>query len=269
MTVDTTFPLNGSVARSTSGESVLERVVRILEAFTPDRPALGVSEVARRARLPLATASRLVADLVAHGLLVRDADRRVRVGTRLWELGLRASPTLSLREAAMPEMERLHASVGHHTQLGVLDGEEVLFVERLSADGAVVNYTRIAARLPLHASSSGLVLLAYGSDVLQERVLGGPLERFTASTVADARGLRGLLADVRRQGFVVCRGFLHPGATGLAVPLRTTDRQVVAAVSVIVPNDDGARGHLPALTAAARRIERRLADDQARRPEAG
>jgi DNA-binding IclR family transcriptional regulator len=247
------------VARSSSGESVLERVVRILEAFTPDRPALGVSEVARRAGLPVATASRLVAELVEQGLLAREDDRRVRIGTRLWELGLRASPTLSLRETAMPVMEQLHSTVGHHTQLGVLDGEEVLFVERLSAEHAVINYTRVAARLPLHASSSGLVLLAYGSNVLQERVLAGPRPRYTPATITDPGRLRVLLAEIRKQGFVLCPGYLHPDATGIAVPLRTADGGVVAAVSLVVPNDDAARGHLAALTAAARRIERRLA----------
>ena len=69
------------------GESVLSRAVRIFEAFTPDEPALTVSEISRRTGLHLATASRLVAELVSHGFLARDADRRVRIGVRLWELG--------------------------------------------------------------------------------------------------------------------------------------------------------------------------------------
>ena len=172
-----------TMARSSSGESVLERTVRIFEAFAPGDTALQVSEIARRAGLPLATASRLGAELVQRGLLARDADRRVRIGVRMWELALRASPTLSLREAAMPFLEDLHAVVGHHAQLGVLDGAEVLFVERLSAPGAVINYTRIAGRLPLHASSSGLVLLAHAPHELQEQLLAGPLVRYTATTI--------------------------------------------------------------------------------------
>jgi DNA-binding IclR family transcriptional regulator len=252
------------VARSGSGESVLERVVRILEAFTPRYPVLTVGEVARRADLPVATASRLIAELVGHGLLSRDEDRRVRVGTRLWELGSRASPTSSLRELAMPVLEDLLRVVGHHAQLGVLDGEEVLFVERLSAEHAVINYTRIAARLPLHASSSGLVLLAYGSEVLQERILAGTLARFTPMTITDPGELRRRLADVRRQGFVLCPGFLHVDATGIAVPVRDETGHVAAAVSVIVPNDEHARGYVPVLTAGARQIERRLTQDHPR-----
>ena len=133
---------------------MLSRVVRIFETFESDAPALRVSDIARRAGLHVATASRLIDELVGHGWLRRDSDRKIRIGVRLWELASRASTTLGLREAAMPFMEDLHAVVGHHTQLGVLEDREVLFIERLSAPGAVINITRVAGRLPLHVSSS-------------------------------------------------------------------------------------------------------------------
>lgn len=86
------------MARWSTGESVLSRAVRIFEAFTADQTALSVSEIARRARLHQATASRLIAQLETHGLLARQADRRIRVGVRMWELALPASPALTLRE---------------------------------------------------------------------------------------------------------------------------------------------------------------------------
>lgn len=240
-------------------DPVLTRVVRILEAFTPDEPALTVSEIARRSGLHVATASRLVAALVGHGLLTRSPEGRVAVGVRLWELALRASPTLGLREAAMPVLQDLHAVVGHHVQLGVLDGQEVLFVERLSAPGAVVNFTRIAGRLRPHASSSGVVLLAFGPRELQERLLSGPLEALTPHTITDPDALRALLADVRRTGSVVLPGHIHQEAAGVAVPVRNRHGAVVAAVSVIVPNDGRAHERVPLLQAAALGIVRALA----------
>ncbi|GAA4327110.1 IclR family transcriptional regulator [Klenkia terrae] len=240
------------------GESVVGRAVRVVDAFRPGETTLGVSEIARRAGLHVATASRLVAELVELGLLRRDTDRKVGLGLRLWELGSRASPALSLREAAMPPMEDLHAVVGQHTQLGVLDGEEVLFLERLSAPGAVVNYTRIAGRLPLHASSSGLVLLAHAGAELQERTLAGPLRTFTPATIGTPAELRAALDHVRREGVAFCPGFIHPDACGIAVPVRAPSGAVVAALAVIVPNDGDARAQIPALRTAARGIGRRL-----------
>ncbi|MDT7725437.1 MAG: hypothetical protein QOI21_2013 [Actinomycetota bacterium] len=244
------------VAKSSNGESVLSRVVRILETFESDAPALRVSEIAQRAGLHVATASRLVDELVRHGWLHRDTDRRIRIGVRIWELASRASPTLSLREAAMPFMEDLHAVVGHHTQLGVLEGKEVLFVERLSAPGAVINITRVAGRLPLHVSSSGLVLLAHAPVELQEDVLAGPLKSYRSRTVSDPAGLRRMLADIRRNGYAFCPGFIDEETAGIAVPLYGPAGQVVAALAVIVPNDRNARMQIPALQAAARGVSR-------------
>ena len=251
--------------RVATGESVLSRAVRIFEAFGAAQPDLTVTEIARRSGLHVATASRLVAELVEHGLLARRPDGRVRIGVRLWELAQRASPTLSLREAAMPFLEDLHAVVGHHVQVGVLDGDEVLFLERLSAPGAVINYTRIAGRLPLHASSSGLVLTAFGPRELQERVLAGPSKRYTAETLTDAGRLRAALAAIRRDGHVITPGHIHPDATGTAVPVRDAGGEVVAALSAIVPNDGQAFTVVPVLKAAARGIERALAPDQRER----
>lgn len=247
------------MARSASGESVLERVVRILDAFGPDSPALQVSQIASRAQLPLSTTSRLVEELVRHGLLRRDGQRRVRVGVRLWELGQRASPTLGLREAALPFMEDLHAVIGHHIQLGVLQNEQVLFVERLSAPRSVINITRIAGRMSLHASSSGLVLLAHASHSLREHVLTEPMERFTEATITTEPVLRRELARIRKEGYAFCPGYIHPDAASIAAPLRDGADRVVAALSVVVPNDDHARSHIPALLAAARGVQRRVA----------
>jgi DNA-binding IclR family transcriptional regulator len=244
--------------RVPTGVSVLSRAVRIIEAFTSTQRQLTVTQISHRTGLHIATTSRLVAELVGHGLLARLPDGRVEIGVRLWELGQRASPTLSLREAAMPLLQDLHDVVGHHVQLGVVDGDEVLFLERLSAPGAVINYTRIAGRLPLHASSSGLVLLAAGSAQWQEHVLAGPLERLTDATVTDPQRLRALLAAVRHDGHVITNGHIHPDATGVAVPVRDGTGGVVAALSAIVPNDGRAFTLVPALTAAARGITRRL-----------
>ena len=246
------------MARTATGESSLARAVRVLETFGPDQPELGVTEIARRTGLHVATASRIVGQLADHGLLTRTADRRVRIGMRMWELASRASPTRTLRDAAMPFLEDLHAVVGHHVQLAVLDGDEVLFLERLTARDAVVNFSQVAGRLPLHISSSGHVLLAYGPPEVRDRVLVRPMERYTPATITTPDRLRVALGQVRRQGYALLAGHVHENATGIAVPVRDALGEVVAALSVIVPNDERAVAAVPALLAAARGIGRSL-----------
>ena len=243
------------MARVPTGESVVSRGIRVIEAFGVDDASLTVSDIARRSGLHIATASRLIEEFVSLGWLERDG-RRVRIGVRLWEVASRASPTLSLREAAMPFMEDIHAVVGHHTQLAVLEGDEVLFVERLSAPGGAVNYSRIAGRLPLYQSSSGLVLLANGPVELQERIIREPMTGYTPASLRTGRQLRAELADVRRRDYAFCPGWIYPETTGIAAPIRDSRNLVVAAVALVVPNDAAARTLVPALQAAARGISR-------------
>src|SRR3954470_14247023 len=163
------------MANSRSGDTMAERIVRVLSSFDSTRVAQTPSDIARRAGLPRSTAHRLVGELVAQGLLERDDDGAVRIGMRLWELTTRGSHALRLRQLALPFMEEVQAAVREHTQLGVLEHDEVLFLERLSARDAGANITRVAGRLPLHASSSGLVLLAHAPADRQEAYLSRPL----------------------------------------------------------------------------------------------
>ena len=248
------------MARSAAGESVLTRAMRILRLFTASSPALTVSEIARRADLPVTTAHRLVTELVELGALDRADGGRVRMGYQLWELVSRSSRAQDLRQVAMPFMEDLQAVVRQHTQIGVLEGTDVLYLERLSARrGGITNVAKIAGRLPIHATSVGLVLLAFSPRELQEDVLSRPLQRFTERTILDPGELRRLLAQVRREGFVVAREMITEGATGLAAPVRNDRGEVVAALSIVIPaTDPNPRAQAPALVAAARGISRAL-----------
>ncbi|MFD7130848.1 IclR family transcriptional regulator [Streptomyces sp. NPDC059894] len=247
------------MARSNAGESVLSRAMRVLRLFTAGSPTLTVSEIARRADLPVATAHRIVGELVELGALDRAEGKHVRMGYQLWELASRSSRVLDLREVAMPFMEDLQTVVRQHTQIGVLEGTDVLYLERLSARGAVQNITRIAGRLPIHATSAGLVLLAHSPLELQEEVLARPLRGYTARTVTDPARLRSLLAQVRREGFVVAAQMISQAGTGVAAPVQGPAGEVVAALSIVIPAaDPHPRTLVPALLAAARGISRAM-----------
>lgn len=245
------------MANSRSGDSMTARIVRVLDTFTDERTLQTASEIARRASLPTATGHRIVGDLVAAGLLERTDDQRVRLGMRLWELALRGSSALRLRQAALPHMEQVQSVIREHTQLAVLEHAEALFLERLSHPYAGANITRIAGRLPVHASSSGLVLLAHADPEVREQVLAAPLRAVSRETVTDAASLRALLASVRRRGYVVAPGSIEAVSTGVAVPVREHG-EVIAALSVVLPREAEVQPAITALLAAAAGVERSL-----------
>ena len=239
--------------------TVTQRVLGLLAAFDADHPRLALTELARRAGLPLSTAHRLVGELTGWGALERADDGRYRIGLRLWEIGALAPRSVGLREAALPFLTDLQEVTGENVQLAVLDGTEVVYVERLSGRRAVNVITRVGGRLPLHATGVGLVLLAHAPPELQERVLAAPLRRYTEHTITTPAQLRRVLADVRRSGVAVSDRQIELVALSVAAPVRAPGGEVVAALSVVVPAaGSDPRAYVPVVRAAARGVSRVL-----------
>ncbi|HWM57053.1 MAG TPA: IclR family transcriptional regulator [Pseudonocardia sp.] len=240
-------------------DSVTARVLAVLAVFSAERPELNLTEISRRARLPLTTTHRIVAELAAWGALERNDEGRYRVGLRLWEVGVLAPRGRDLRELAMPFLEDVYEVTRQNVQLAVLDGTEALYLERLSGRGAVNVVTRVGSRLPLHATGVGLVLLAHADPELQEQVLAAPLKRFTAKTLASAGEVRRALAETRRAGVAISDGQIELIALSIAAPVWGPRGTVVAALSVVVPAaTSDARAYVPLVRAAARGISRAL-----------
>jgi DNA-binding IclR family transcriptional regulator len=257
--------------RREPGVSVTARVLRVFEAFSAAQPRLTLSDLSRRARLPLSTAHRLVEDLVRWGALERDDEHRYRIGLRLWEVGALAPRGLGLREQAMPFLEDLYEATHQVVQLAVRDGVEALYVERISGRAAVGVISRVGGRLPLHATGVGLVLLAFAPHEVQERVLAAPLRGFTERTVTSPRELRRMLATVRRTGVAVSDGQIELKALSVAAPIHDRAEEVVAALSIVVPSTEASAPYVPAVRAAARGVSRVLGSTLAGLPtgEAG
>ncbi|GAA3315586.1 IclR family transcriptional regulator [Arthrobacter ramosus] len=247
------------MANSPTGESVISRVVRLLSAFDRDLPSMTLSGLARRADLPLTTTRRLLEDLVLHGLIERLPDGDLRPGMRMWELAARASRALNLQELALPFMEDVQATVHQHTTLAVLNQGAVLYVERLSSPDSKLNAAHIAQRMPIHAASSGLVLLAYSPPAFQDKVLSAPLAKVTPETITDPLLIRKHLAEIRQRGYVALPGIGVTEWTGIAVPVFGANNEIAAALNAIVPRDEADIPYtVPALLTAAHGISRAL-----------
>jgi len=241
------------------------RAFAVLEAFTPERPSLALSEVARRAALPLTTTHRLLAELCAAGALERDGDGTYRIGLRLWEIASLAPRGVPLREAALPFLEDLYEVTHENAQLGVREGHDVVYIERIAGRRAVGVLTRVGGRFPLHASGIGLVLLAHAPESVQRGVLEGPLRRFTDHTITDPARLRRVLAEVLRDGVAVSDRQVTDDALSVAAPITDARGEVIAALSVVAAASGAVAERLaPAVRAAALGTSRALS---ARRPE--
>lgn len=245
--------------------SAAERLLAVLASFDLGAPALTLTQISRRAGLPLSTAHRIVGSLTRWGALERGDGGRYHVGLRLWEVAALAPRGVGLRECAMPFLEDLYEATHENVQLAVRDGRDVVYIERISGRSAVGVRSRVGARWPLHATGVGLVLLAHSSAAVQDEVCARPLEVFTRFTVRDPAQLRRMLAEVHRTGCAVSDRQITDDAVSVAAAVRDAGGDVVAAVSVVVPAEHPHHTLVPVVRVAARGISRTLGW----RPEAG
>ncbi|WP_156761583.1 IclR family transcriptional regulator [Microbacterium karelineae] len=242
-----------------------QRVLAILDVFDQEHLVLTLSEISRRSGLTLSTTHRLVGELRSWGALDRSDDGRYAIGMRVLELGSLEPKGLRLRTAALPYLGDLHAALATDVNLSVRDGTDVIYVESLRSRHGAPVLTRLGGRWPLHATATGQILLAHAEPELQERVLHGPLKRYTAKTCVDPDALRRTLADVRRSGFTIVDESITAGAVAIAVPVRGAGDRVVSAVGATIRRGScPPESVLPALSTTARAISRALGSPSAR-----
>jgi DNA-binding IclR family transcriptional regulator len=238
--------------------SVTSRALDLLGAFDAEHRSLTLSDLARRAGMPLATAHRLVGELRRWGALARRPDGEYVIGRRIWDLGLLAPVRADLHQAASPFLHDLYGATLATVHLAVRDGTEALYVDRVSGNHSAPLRSRVGSRLPLHATGVGKVLLAHAPEEVLRAVLGR-LTRITPYTVTQPGRLLEQLRRVRADGYATTGEEMSLGACSVAVPVKGRDAEVVAALGVVVADLRRQEVALvSALQVAARGITRTL-----------
>ncbi|UMP06889.1 IclR family transcriptional regulator [Amycolatopsis sp. EV170708-02-1] len=245
-----------------TGRTVAGRVFALLNAFSQDRPALRLIELAAATGMPVSTVHRIAAELVELGALKKERDGVYRIGLRLWELGSLCPAPRTLRDVSLPFMQDLYEATAENVHLAVRDGDEALYLERVWGRRSVDVVSRVGGRSPLHATGVGKVLLAHASRELQESVLAAGLKRYTPHTIVMPGLLMRSLREVRETGIARCAEELSLGTVSVAAPIFGPDRRVVAGLSVVSHTVTHSRALTvvePALRLAALSISRELA----------
>lgn len=206
----------------------------VLDCFALD-DELGVSDIARRLGIAKSTAHRLLSTLASRGLVAKNAETGCyRLGLHLYELGQLAQQRLRLREVALPMLEELRRITGHTVHLGVIDGADVVYAERLETPEGRRLMEDVPRRFPSHCTSSGKVIAAFNTGLAQARLDVGFPPR-TTGTIRSAQEYRAMLAETRRRGVGISHGDAVSGISSVAAPIRGVDGTAYAAVSLVAP----------------------------------
>jgi len=246
----------------------LERGLAILGCFSPERPVLGIADIADELGMSRSTTHRYVITLVALGYLEQGASRKYRLGLKVTDLGMSALNATGLREHAREDLEELRVRSSYTVNLGVLDGTDVLYVERARSwrrgQDKIDLGLHPGSRLPAYCTSMGKILLAYLPESEQSELIGEmTLTKKGPNTITSKKALREELEQVQDEGFAVNDQELEADLYSIAAPVRNEAREVVAAVNMAAHSSMISLGELvdalgPHLVSTADRISARL-----------
>ncbi|APE35073.1 IclR family transcriptional regulator [Nocardia mangyaensis] len=204
---------------ATPPTSMIERMTLILDAFDSTTPSLTLLGLSERTGLPRSTVHRILDQMIRLRWLAHTPGG-YRLGLRVLELGGLAAEHNELREVVGPLLYDLSQRTGLIGHLAVLDGREVLILDRAGGRSRVAIPTRVGGRLPAHCTAVGKALLATLEPGIAEASLRGSTAR-TARTIVDRAELHRELARIRnRQGVAVDTEESLPGVACVAVPIR-------------------------------------------------
>jgi IclR family pca regulon transcriptional regulator len=230
----------------------LAKGFRVLQAFTAEDPQLKLSEVARRAGLDNGTAFRLLETLVMLGYVERIADhKQYRLTLKPLELGFHAIARMDLRGVAQPELRALVGAVREAASVGILDRDEVVYIERYQEAQARLGVDiRVGSRVPAYCTAIGHAILAFLPRAEARHVLGlSRRVRIDQDTPVSLDAIEEELAQVRAAGYAVSDSTYTAGLRILAAPILGADGHAIAGLSVAAPSPRMPLREFVALTA--------------------
>ncbi|MEV5388380.1 IclR family transcriptional regulator [Streptomyces sp. NPDC052721] len=252
-----------TAAPAAGGVQSVDRAVSVLEILA-QRGEAGVSEVAAEIDVHKSTAFRLLGALEARGLVEQSGERgKYRLGFGIVRLASAVTGRLDITQQGHPVCERLAEEIGETVNIAVLQEHYAVNLYEVRGPGAVGAHNWVGQLTPLHATSSGKILLAYLPDKERAEVLAAAeLRKLTPHTITARTRLEKHLAEARERGYAVTLEELEVGLHAMAAPVRAHHGEVVAALSASGPayrfTEERIRELAPVLIEGADEISRRM-----------
>lgn len=216
----------------------LARGLTILTAFSDDRPSLGITDLSRISGLHKTTVFRLVSTLVELGYLHQTEHQKYQLSPRVLSLGHSYLQGLDLKNLAHPLLRALQARCSETVNMAVLDGTELVYIERLKTSQIVNINLHVGSRLSLYNTSMGRVLVGFQPAEWIEKYVRDQARRSPELDYFQRRGkkLKRILALTVEKGYAINDEELVAGLRSIAAPVFSAEGRVAAAVNIAVPS---------------------------------
>lgn len=243
----------------------IEKIGRVLDLFTRERPEWGISEVAAELKSPRSSVHALMSSLVDIGVLRWRLGGRYRIGWRILELAEIHRSSTDVRAVAQPVLERLVLEHGETCHLAVAEQRHVMYIDRyMGTHNITVQGVPVGTRLEPYCTGVGKALMAYiDPNEITDYLATVPRKRYTAATITDAAALQQELVRIREAGVAFDMGEAVDDVRCVAAAVRDELGEVIAAISLSSPVsrfDKHREKYARAIRQAASEISRLLVD---------
>lgn len=218
-------------------ETTLVKGLSLLEVLANSPSFSGVTELAKQLNITKSNAHRLLQTLVACGY-ARNLGQsgRYELSMKLWQLGSMVINRLDLKTIGAEYVGSLSQVTGETVHLSILEGTEVVYIDKVDSPQPVRAYSHVGGRAPAHCVATGKALLAYASAQLIEEI-SLQLAPITPKTFTSPRGLIAEMESIRTNGYAVNKGEWREGVCGVAAPIWDASGRVCAAIGISGPAD--------------------------------
>jgi IclR family transcriptional regulator, KDG regulon repressor len=217
---------------------VIDRTIKLLECFLRPPNEYAMSELAQLSGFHITTVFRIIQTLQKHRYLAYDLhSHRYSLGIRLFELGEVVGRSSSLRKAASRHLDSLLAEVNHTILIGILEGGELVYIDKRDGNDPTNVTSEIGRRNPPYFGMLGKTLMAFLSDTEVDHLLSRfPLRKMAPRSITDVDKFKKSLQEIRRKGYTLQRSEAMEGIVGVAAPIRNHSGEVVAAAGTVFPS---------------------------------
>lgn len=222
---------------SEPAEPVVVKAFAVFEAILSARRPLSLPELAEALGRPKQTVHRTAKQLEQHGYLVREPVRdRYAIGPKLYALSTDVLGWCTRFAPRHATLGRLVDEIGETCNIGILDGDSVLYLDRVESNFPLRAGLHPGSRVPIHCTGLGKLFLAYLPTRTRKRVLERiDLKSFTDRTITDSDALEANCAEIRQRGYSVNNEEYHDGIISVAVPVHSGTQQVISGLAVHAP----------------------------------
>lgn len=216
----------------------VDRAFKILDLFNELNPELKVSEISSKLSLNKSTVHSLLKTLKEHDYVRQDPDSgKYSLGMKLVERSNFLMNSIDVRSIAKQSLVELSMETSLAVHLVILDGQTGVYIDKVDSPTAIIGYSRVGRRVPIHSSAVGKVLVAYqAEEVRNETLKHYDYKKQTEKTITNAKDFEEELQRVLRKGYAIDAEENEPGVTCLAIPIYDHSGRVTAAVSISAPS---------------------------------